>query len=95
VTHEPGAPVAPASQAAGEVEVYSKPDCHLCEEAMLSLRRLQVELGFALRELDITADEKLHRAHFERIPVIVVNGQELCDYFVDETLLRERLESGA
>jgi glutaredoxin len=32
------------------ITVYSKPDCHLCEEAMAGLRRLQGELGFALRE---------------------------------------------
>ena len=89
----PGPTVPPP--AAGEVVVYSKPDCHLCGEAMVTLRRLQHELGFALRELDITAQEALHRAYFERIPVIVVNGQELCEYLVDEALVRERLESGA
>ena len=31
--------------------VYSKPDCHLCAEAMSVLRRLQGELGFVLQEL--------------------------------------------
>lgn len=75
------------------VIVYSKPDCHLCTEAMAVLRRLQQELGFVLRERDITADDALHRAYFERIPVVALDGEELCDYFVDEALLRERLES--
>jgi glutaredoxin len=75
------------------VTVYSKPDCHLCEEAMTGLRRMQEELGFALRELDITGDETLHRAYFERIPVISIDGEELCEYFLQETLVRERLES--
>jgi glutaredoxin len=77
------------------VTVYSKPDCHLCEDAMASLRRLQAELAFELHELDITRDERLHRAYFERIPVIALDGEELCDYLVDETLVRERLESRA
>jgi glutaredoxin len=75
------------------ITVYSKPDCHLCAEAMAVLRRLQPELGFALRELDITADEALHRAYFERIPVIVLDGEELCEYNLSEALIRERLES--
>jgi glutaredoxin len=75
------------------ITVYSKPDCHLCVEAMLALERLRGELGFALQERDITTDEALHRAYFERIPVVALDGEELCDYFVDETLLRERLES--
>jgi hypothetical protein len=60
---------------------------------MVALRALQPELGFELRELDITGREELHRAYFERIPVVAVDGEELCEYFLDEPLLRERLES--
>jgi glutaredoxin len=75
------------------ITVYSRPDCHLCAEAMATLRRLQGELGFALQERDIDGDEALQRAYFERIPVIALDGEELFDYFVDENVLRERLES--
>ncbi len=75
------------------VSVYSRPGCHLCAEAMTALEQLRAELGFELRELDITADENLHRAFFERIPVIALDGEELSDYFLDEAVLRERLES--
>ena len=75
------------------VTVYSRPDCHLCAEAMATLRRMQRELGFSLTERDIDGDEILQRAYFERVPVIALDGEELCDYFVDEKVLRERLES--
>jgi glutaredoxin len=75
------------------ITVYTKPDCHLCVQALTTLRGLQRELGFDLRELDITTDDALHRAYFERIPVIALNGEELFDYFVDEAVVRERLES--
>jgi glutaredoxin len=73
--------------------VYSKPDCHLCAEAMTALRGLQAELGFDLQERDITTDDALHRAYFERIPVVAMDGEELFDFFVDEAVVRERLES--
>ena len=74
--------------------VYSKPDCHLCVEAVEKLRALQAELGFELAELDITADDRLHRAYFDRIPVVCLDdGEELCEYFVEEAVVRERLES--
>jgi len=86
-------PTRAAAAATATLTVYSKPDCHLCAEAMTVLRRLREELGFALQELDITAEEALHRAYFERIPVVVLDGEELCEYFVDEALVRERLES--
>src|SRR5206468_7774256 len=76
--------------AAPLITVYTSPECHLCEEALTQLRALQPELGFELEVLDITADEGLHRAYFERIPVVLVDGEELCEYFVDEALVRER-----
>jgi glutaredoxin len=75
------------------VTVYSSPECHLCEEAVDVLRGLQAQLDFELRERDITGDEALHRAYFERVPVVLLDGDELCEYFVDEAALRERLES--
>jgi glutaredoxin len=75
------------------VTVYSKPDCHLCEDAIAVLEGLRSQLDFELVELDITADDALHRAYFERIPVLEIDGEELCEFFVDEALVRERLES--
>jgi glutaredoxin len=78
-----------------KITVYSRPDCHLCVKAMTTLRALQGELGFSLSERDIDENEALQRAYFERIPVIVLDGEELFDYFIDEAILRERLESRA
>jgi glutaredoxin len=75
------------------ITVYSTPECHLCHEALDVLRGMQSELAFELEELDITGDERLHRAYFERIPVVALDGEELCEYFVQEALVRERLES--
>lgn len=75
------------------VTVYCSPECHLCERALAELRALQGQLDFELRERDISADETLHRAYFERVPVVLLDGDELCEYFVDEAALRERLES--
>jgi glutaredoxin len=75
------------------VTLYSKPDCHLCVDARAALLKVQAQLGFELSECDITTDESLHRAYFERIPVVALAGEELFEYFVDEDLLRERLET--
>jgi glutaredoxin len=73
--------------------LYSKPGCHLCDEARQVLDRMRRELPFTLHELDIESDERLHDAYFERIPVIALDGVELFDFVVDEHILRERLES--
>jgi hypothetical protein len=75
------------------VTLYGKPDCHLCVEAQKVLQELRSELGFELLEVDITTDEALHRAYFERIPVGVLGDEELFEYFVDEDALRRRLQT--
>jgi glutaredoxin len=73
--------------------VYTRPGCHLCVDAIAALRALQAELRFAVVECDISRDEALHRAYFERIPVVALDGEELCEHVVQEAVVRERLES--
>jgi glutaredoxin len=75
------------------VTLYGKPGCHLCDDALAVLRALQATVAFAIEEVDITADDALHRRYLERIPVVALDGHELYDYFVDEPDLRARLIS--
>jgi glutaredoxin len=78
-------------QPVATLTMYSRPGCHLCDEARAQLLALQGELAFELVEQDIEADDDLHRRYLERIPVIALDGEELFDYFVDEAVLRNRL----
>jgi len=71
--------------------LYTAPGCHLCAQAMASLSELQGELRFELEEVDITREDALHRAYLERIPVGVLDGAELFEYFLDERTLRRSL----
>jgi hypothetical protein len=48
-------------------------------------------VGEPFDEVDITTDDALHARYLERIPVIVLDGEELYDFFVDEPDLRGRL----
>ena len=77
------------------VTVFTHADCHLCEQALATLRALQAEHPFDLDERDIRADDALHRAYFERVPVVALDGEELCEYVVDVPLVRERLAAAA
>ena len=45
-------------------------------------------VGAPFSEIDITTDDALHAAYLERIPVVVLDGDELFEYFVDEGALR-------
>ena len=73
------------------VTLYSRPGCHLCDEARDSLENVRRQVEFELREIDIETDDALHRAYLERIPVVELDGEHLFDHFVDERTLTARL----
>jgi glutaredoxin len=67
--------------------LYSRPGCHLCDDARVVLERV----GEPFDEVDIESDDELLKRYLERIPVVVLDGQELYDFFVDEQDLRRRV----
>jgi glutaredoxin len=73
------------------IDLYGRPGCHLCDDARAQLLVLQAEYGFALNDIDIEGDDDLHKRYLERIPVVVLDGEHLFDFFVDEAVLRTRL----
>lgn len=59
-----------------ELLIYTRPGCHLCEEAENAVRVLRDRYGFELRLIDIEEDDELHRLYLEAIPVILIDGVE-------------------
>jgi hypothetical protein len=77
-----------------EVLVYSRPGCHLCEEAVTAIVGLHGEgYRFELREVDIDSDELLLRRYLEKIPVVEVDGVVASELVLDEDALRARLDT--
>jgi glutaredoxin len=77
-----------------EVVVYSRPGCHLCEEAIAKLVAIHGEgYEFELHEIDIESDELLLRRHLERIPVVEVDGILASELVLDEAGVRARLDT--
>jgi hypothetical protein len=68
--------------------------CHLCESARRVIEGVRTEVPFELEEVDITGDEELEGRYRERIPVVLVDGDEAFTYFVHPDGLRRRLGSG-
>jgi glutaredoxin len=77
----------------GEVDLgeglvlLGRPGCHLCDDARAVLERV----GAPFAEVDITSDDTLHATYLERIPVVVLDGVERFELFVDEAALRRLL----
>jgi glutaredoxin len=74
------------------VEVFSKPGCHLCEDAKALLQTLQASQPFLLREVNITLDATLHAQYGEAVPVVFINGRKVCKYRVDVAQFVRRLQ---
>jgi glutaredoxin len=79
----------------GQVTLYHRPDCHLCEEAREALERLKRQMPFTLSDVDISGDLALEARYGERIPVVAVDGEVVCFYRVSERRLTERLALGS
>ena len=71
--------------------LYTRPGCHLCDDAREALARVREQVPFAVEEVDIERDDALHRRYLERIPVVELGGEVLFEYFVDEPALVTRL----
>lgn len=67
--------------------------CHLCESARSVIERVRAEVPFELEEIDITGDADLERRYRERIPVVLVDGEEAFTFFVHPDALRRRVSA--
>jgi c-di-GMP-related signal transduction protein len=77
-----------------DVVVYSRPECHLCEEAIEQIVALHGEgYRFNLHEIDIESHELLLRRYLERIPVVEVDGIEVSELILDRAALVARLDT--
>ncbi len=76
------------------VTLYSKPGCHLCEDAKAALMTLEPEVAVRLREVDITTDAALFELYKYTIPVMIVDEQIILESRIDAKKLRRALLEG-
>jgi hypothetical protein len=55
------------------------------------VRTLAEELGFELKVLDVDADPELIAQYNDRVPVLLHEGLELSQYFLDDAKVRDYL----
>ena len=76
-----------------KVVIYSRANCHLCEEAEKNVREVLIEIHFDLEVIDINGDQELERLYGEEVPVITING-DMHDYYkVDKQRLLKALRA--
>jgi glutaredoxin len=66
------------------VDIYSRPGCHLCDDAKEIVERVQTRVKFDLRIINIEGDAELEKTYGEQIPVVLINGRKAFKYHVKE-----------
>jgi uncharacterized membrane protein len=60
-----------------EVILYTRMDCHLCEQAKSDLDVLKAEIPFSLKVVDVDQDEKLKNAYDQILPLVEIGPYRL------------------
>ena len=76
-----------------KLTLYGKPGCHLCEEARAVVDEVRERRPFELEEVDITRDPALEARYRERIPVVVIDGEEALELVIEASELERCLAS--
>jgi hypothetical protein len=76
------------------ITLYTRPGCHLCDEAREAILALREELPvFELSEVNIEQDDGLLARYLERIPVVAVDGEVVSELELKLDRLRASLDT--
>ena len=76
-----------------QVILYTRPGCHLCEEAKQEMRAAGCANEYTLQEINIESDPKLLQRYQYDIPVIFIDGVEAFRHRLTSEAFRKRLRS--
>ena len=74
-----------------QIDIYSRPGCHLCDDAKIIVERVQRRFPFFLPVINIETDPDLKKFYREQIPVVFINGNKAFKYHVDERELEQKV----
>ena len=77
----------------GEVILYYRKGCHLCEIVKESLVKLEKHASFTWREIDVDSDPEVRRLYTDEVPVVFINGRKAFKYRMNEREFLRKLAS--
>lgn len=76
---------------ASRLQLYTRAGCPLCEEMLAAVRPIAERYGAAIEPVDIETDlDLLHRYRLD-IPVLALEGEEICRHRLDADALERAL----
>jgi len=76
-----------------QVTLYTRPGCHLCDEAKKQMLPVLAEVGAVLNEINIDTDAALRALYSDDVPVIFLGARKIAKHRVDLSQLRRQLAS--
>jgi len=73
--------------------LFWRDGCHLCEDMEQTLAELIDASRYRLKRVDIDRNESLRQRYNEDVPVLCLNGEELCRHFLDLSAVEKALAS--
>jgi glutaredoxin len=77
-----------------QITLYSKPGCHLCEDAKEALFSLKDEYEVSLQEVNINDDPAIFEQYKYTIPVMVIDEKIVLEARIDARKLRRAFAEG-
>ncbi len=77
-----------------KVDIYSKPNCSLCDEAIDVVERVRARIPFELRIISILEDPAGMMAWRYDIPVVLIDGELAFKHRVDPAAFEARIRGG-
>src|SRR6267142_594177 len=74
-----------------DVTLYTRPGCHLCDEAKSAITPLLREFGASLREVNIDADIVLKERYGWDVPVIFIGPKKAAKHHLDLEQFRRQI----
>jgi glutaredoxin len=78
-----------------DVTLYSRPGCHLCEEAIAAIAPLLSEFGAVLHEVNIDEESALKERYGWDVPVIFIGRHKAAKHRVDVVQFRRQMEEAS
>jgi glutaredoxin len=73
--------------------LYGRAWCHLCEDMRAALEPIAAQHGMSIEWIDIDEDPVLEARYNELVPVLMLNGVELCRYKLDASAVHTALKA--
>ena len=74
------------------IEIMTKSGCSLCDDAKVVIEQVIADYSAEIKMTDIESDPQLLERYQDKIPVVLINGEESFVTKVHPITLRKKLE---